>query len=78
VAPFKTGFAAALAPPYLRGQAYLAQRSSLHAAEEFQRMPGSPRVGDTDILFPAALGGRSFRKKYRRPTKPTERLPVSE
>jgi DNA-binding winged helix-turn-helix (wHTH) protein/tetratricopeptide (TPR) repeat protein len=38
VAPYELGFIAALAPIYLRGQAYLMTRSGLQAAAEFQRI----------------------------------------
>ena len=38
VAPYDTGIAALLAPIYLRGEAYLMQRSGAKAAHEFQRV----------------------------------------
>ncbi|HYO83048.1 MAG TPA: FlgO family outer membrane protein [Bryobacteraceae bacterium] len=38
VVPYETGIAALLAPIYLRGEAYLMQRSGVMAAHEFQRV----------------------------------------
>jgi hypothetical protein len=57
VAPYELGFIAALAPLYLRAQAYLMQGSASQAAAEFERLLVHRGSDPFSAFYPAALLG---------------------
>jgi predicted ATPase len=57
VAPYELGFVAALAPIYLRGQAYLMLGAGLQAAEQFQRILDHRGTDPFSPFHAAALVG---------------------